>query len=223
MFIEPYGGLLTQTPNMILASTSPRRQQLLGLGGWDFSIQPVEIDETPSSGENPQDYVVRLAQDKARALGDDTALIIAADTTVADQETILGKPAGADEARAMLQGLRGDAHQVFTGIAISLNGELLTDLAATDVPMRNYSDQEIEDYIATGDPFDKAGSYAIQHPGFKPVENLTGCYANVVGLPLCHLTRTLAKVGIHPKADIPQACQQTLNYTCTIYDEVLQG
>lgn len=207
---------------MILASTSPRRQQLLGLGGWEFSIQPAEIDETPINGENPQAYVVRLAQDKARSIGKN-ALVIAADTTVADQETILGKPANADEARAMLQNLRGGSHQVFTGIAISLNGELITDLAATDVPMRNYSDQEIENYIATGDPFDKAGSYAIQHPGFKPVENLTGCYANVVGLPLCHLTRTLAKVGIHPKADISQACQQTLNYTCTIYDEVLQG
>lgn len=214
---------MKQYENMILASSSPRRHQLLGLGGWNFIVQTAEIDETPNNTEDPKEYVVRLAEEKAHAIGDTSALVIAADTTVADGQAILGKPTDAQDARTMLTNLRGRTHQVFTGIAISLNGETLTELAATDVPMRDYTDQEIEDYIETGDPFDKAGSYAIQHPGFKPVENLTGCYANVVGLPLCHLTRTLAKLDIAPQQDIPQACQQTLNYTCTVYNEVLKG
>jgi septum formation protein len=210
---------------LILASTSPRRRQLLGLSGWVFDIIPAEVDETPLLGESAQDYVLRLAEAKARAVAQQAQtgdLIIAADTTVADGEKILGKPIDGQDAFNMLQSLRGRVHQVHTAIAVfdPKNNRMLTDLASTDVPMRDYSDAEINEYIATGDPFDKAGSYAIQHPGFKPVSHLSGCYANVVGLPLCHLERILKQFEAIPVHDLPQACQLTLQYTCTEYTNI---
>lgn len=210
---------------LVLASTSPRRRQLLGLSGWMFHIIPAYVDETPLPGESAQDYVLRLAEAKARAVAEQARaneLILAADTTVADGEKILGKPTDGQDAFNMLQSLRGRVHQVHTAIAVyhPKDGQLLTDLASTDVPMRNYSDAEIQEYIATGDPFDKAGSYAIQHPGFKPVDHLTGCYANVVGLPLCHLERMLKNFGISPVHNLPLACQRTLQYTCTVYTKI---
>jgi septum formation protein len=211
--------------NLILASTSPRRKQLLGLGSWQFNILPSDVDETPLKGETPQDYVLRLAEDKARAVGSQATngeIIIAADTIVADGDTILGKPVDAQDAFAVLKSLRGRSHQVYTAVAVydPKSEKMLTDLAHTAVPMRDYSDAEINDYIATGDPFDKAGSYAIQHPGFRPVDKLTGCRANVVGLPLCHLERLLKQNGINPTADIPQACQSSLQYDCTEFTNI---
>ncbi|MEK6222368.1 MAG: Maf family protein [Chloroflexota bacterium] len=219
---------MTTKTKMILASASPRRKELLGLGGWDFEIISAEIDETPLDGESSKDYVIRLGEEKARAADwgtDENAVIISADTTVADGDKILGKPANADDVRATLKDLRGRTHQVYTGLAVYQPGSetLYTELGATDVPMRSYSDEEIEAYIASGDPFDKAGSYAIQHPEFKPVNELTGCRANVVGLPLCHLQRSLRKLGILPEVNLQQACQDALNYTCTVYDSILEG
>lgn len=210
---------------LILASTSPRRRQLLGLGGWMFHILPADIDETPTPGEPADAYVLRLAKAKAQAVAEQAhrgELIIAADTTVADGDTILGKPADAQEAFSMLASLRGRTHQVHTAVAVydPADGRLLTELASTDVPMRSYTDAEIHTYIATGDPFDKAGSYAIQHPEFKPVDKLEGCYANVVGLPLCHLERLLKKFGVAAKQNIPLACQETLQYHCSEYPKI---
>jgi len=212
---------------LILASNSPRRRQLLALGGWSFRITPVEVDEAPLPGEHPRLYVLRLAENKARAAAarsDSGAIVVAADTTVADGGRILGKPSDAVEADAMLRSLRGRTHQVYTALAVyqPSTGQLLTDWCLTDVPMRDYTDEEMHAYIATGDPFDKAGAYAIQHPEFNPVDQLTGCYANVMGLPLCHLSRTLAKLGVKPEADIAQACQSTLFYSCLIYQQVLR-
>jgi MAF protein len=219
---------LTQTTQFILASGSPRRRQLLTLGGWIFNILPAEIDETPLEGETPPDYVLRLAIAKAKAIAPQARaghLILAADTTVADGNTILGKPVDAEEATQMLANLRGRSHQVFTAIAVldPQPDTLLTDLAETEVPMRDYSDEEITDYIKTGDPFDKAGGYAIQHPGFNPVERLSGCYANVVGLPLCHLVRTLQKLEIKPQYDVPRACQKELDFHCPVYQDIFRG
>lgn len=213
-------------PVLILASTSPRRQQLLGLGGWIFDVLPADVDETPLPEESPQAYVARLAEAKARAAALNTpegAVVIAADTTVADGSKILGKPQDAQEAEKMLKDLRGRSHQVFTAITVyqpSLD-KIETDIAETLAPMRDYSDQEIHAYIATGDPFDKAGSYAIQHPEFKPIEHLSGCYANVVGLPLCHLLRTLKKFGITAQFNVPAACQKTLEYECDVFETIL--
>jgi len=211
-----------------LASNSPRRRQLISLGGWMYHITPVEVDETPHHGENPRTYVTRLATEKALAASASLrpeSVVVAADTTVADGTKIVGKPENATDAIKMLKHLRGRTHQVFTAIAILPFGwtEPEIDLCMTDVPMRNYTDEEIYAYVATGDPFDKAGGYAIQHPRFRPVTSLRGCYANVVGLPLCHLTRTLERAGVLARADVPRNCQHTLQYDCPIFHHVLSG
>lgn len=210
---------------IVLASNSPRRKQLLALGGWSYHIQPVDVDETPHKGESAPDYVRRLAESKARAAAREGAagLVLAADTTVADQAGLLGKPRHAAEARSMLLRLCGHTHQVFTALAVlhTSSGQLLTDLCVTDVPMRRYSEIEIQDYIASGDPLDKAGAYAIQHAGFHPVERLAGCYANVVGLPLCHLARMLRSLAVFSPADVPQTCQAALGYQCPVYEQIL--
>jgi MAF protein len=210
---------------ILLASNSPRRKQLLALAGWPYRIQPADVDETPLPGEPAEAYVLRLAESKARAAAGsaEDGLVLAADTTVVDAGAILGKPNDADQARAMLWQLRGRSHQVLTALAVlqSHTDRLLTDVCATDVPMRAYTEAEIEAYVASGDPLDKAGAYAIQHAGFHPVESLAGCYANVVGLPLCHLARMLRKLGLSPRADLPQACQAALGYQCPVYDQIL--
>lgn len=213
---------------LTLASNSPRRRQLLSFGGWMFHVAPVDIDETPQPGEAPLPYVLRMARTKAAHAGQHLkpgGVAVAADTTVADGSAILGKPANAAEAVEMLTRLRGRTHQVHTAIAVIRAGEddPLIDVCTTDVPMRRYTDAEIAEYIATGDPFDKAGGYAIQHAGFRPVEALAGCYANVVGLPLCHLARALRKLHITPQREIPAGCLHELHYDCRIYPEILGG
>jgi MAF protein len=212
---------------LILASNSPRRKQLLNLGGWSFQVSPADVDERFYPKEAPRDYVLRVAADKALVVGENAGegvVVIAADTTVADGNQILGKPVDGQDAARMLRQLRGRSHQVFTALAILRTSDhtLLTDLCVTEVPMRSYSDDEMQAYIATGDPLDKAGAYAIQHAGFHPVDDLQGCYANVVGLPLCHLSRTLGKWGICSPIENSQVCQSDLGYRCKIYHSVLR-
>ena len=207
------------------SSNSPRRRQLLALGGWPFQIKPADVDETPLPGEPAAAYVLRLAESKARvAAGAGVGrVVLAADTTVVDAGSILGKPRHAGEAREMLLCLRGRTHQVLTALAIlhPASGRLLTDVCETEVPMRLYSESEIDMYVASGDPLDKAGAYAIQHAGFHPVEKLAGCYANVVGLPLCHLERMLRRLGLPAQGALPQACQAALGYQCPVYEQIL--
>jgi len=214
--------------SLVLASNSPRRRQLLSLGGWVFQVTPAQVDESPRPGEEAQAYVLRLAQSKAQAVAARAGLnevVVAADTTVAAAGEILGKPSDPLQAAAMLRLLRGKVHQVFTALAAlrGSDGAMLTDWCLTDVPMREYSDDEMAAYIASGDPLDKAGAYAIQHAGFRPVAELHGCYANVMGLPLCHLTRTLARWNIHPQTDLPQSCQAELQYNCPVFERVLSN
>jgi septum formation protein len=211
---------------IILASNSPRRKELLTLSGLPFRAWAAEIDERPLQGETPWTYVLRLAEDKARTVATQVpadSLVIAADTTVADGLDILGKPVDARQAVEMLTRLRGHLHQVCTAVAIlrPADGALLLDSCTTNVPMRDYSQTEITAYVATGDPLDKAGAYAIQHDGFHPVEYLNGCYANVVGLPLCHLVRLLRQLNIAPPADVPAACQEALRYECPVFKVIL--
>lgn len=208
----------------ILASSSPRRRELIASLGLTFEIIKPEIDETIHPDESPLDYVQRLSADKVAAVaaklhdrGSD-ALILAADTIVLAADTIgvtegvdaasrviLGKPANAAEARAMLRRLREVSHTVYTAFRLAKLDitadpentlmQYVDDLVATRVMMRDYTDDELEAYIATGDPFDKAGSYAIQHEDFRPVAAIDGCYNNVVGLPLCAVKRALAQFG----------------------------
>ncbi len=208
-----------------LASNSPRRRQLLGLTGLDFQVAPAEVDETPRPGESPREYVLRLAEEKARAAAQTRVpgLVLAADTTVVEDGTaILGKPGGPEDAVAVLRRLRGKVHEVYTAIAVlrPSDGALVKDVCVTQVPMRTYSEEEIQAYVATGDPLDKAGSYAIQHAGFHPVENLQGCFANVMGLPLCLLAGLLRQLGMDPGNQIPPACQEGLEYACPVPDQV---
>jgi nucleoside triphosphate pyrophosphatase len=210
---------VTENPQLILASNSPRRRQLLSLAGWQFSVSAANVDENEYPNESPSDYVLRLAETKARAIqADINQIILAADTTVVDGMDILGKPNDSMEASAMLTRLRGHTHQVYTGIALfrPSDGLLLKDLCVTDVPMRDYSDVEIRAYVATGDPLDKAGAYAIQHPEFHPVSNLDGCYASVMGLPMCHVILLLRKMDIQPKADVFAGCETLLEYQCPV-------
>jgi len=208
---------------LFLASQSPRRRQLLNLLRVDYQIQNGEIDETPFINETPRDYVQRLAASKAKAVAPFVpaeAFILAADTTVVAEwngnETIIGKPKDHQEARVILAQLRGKPHFVYTALALyhSASRKLWQDICLTEVFMRDYTDNEMEEYIASGDPFDKAGAYAIQHPGFHPVEKIEGCYANVMGLPLCHVAQLLKNAGVDVTVDIPHICQQEFHISC---------
>jgi len=212
----------------ILASNSPRRRALLGLFQQPFQVIPADIDETEYPGEAPGEYVSRLAKTKAEVVSQrfsHAGLIIAADTTVADGNEILGKPVDPADASRMLQQLRGRNHQVYTAIALMVpeKGILAQELCLSQVPMRNYSDEEIEIYVQSDDPMDKAGSYAIQNKGFHPVEDFKGCFASVMGFPACHLARSLEKIGLMPAIKIDSACQQYLDYDCPIAELVLTG
>jgi septum formation protein len=227
--------MFTGKPNkakLFLASNSPRRKELMALGGWEYDILTPQVDETPLTGEEGTEYVQRLAKNKVVAAASQATVdgvIIAADTTVVDGKDngnarILGKPHDHGEAVEMLRDLRGHTHQVHTAISVlsTMDGAIISDLCTTNVSMRNYSDVELEAYVASGDPMDKAGAYAIQHAGFHPTEKLEGCFANVMGLPLCHLMHSLKRLGIAPKTDIPQACQAALGYNCPVYAQILK-
>ncbi len=215
-------------PSLLLASNSPRRRQLLALGGWMFDADVSNVDETLLPGELPADYVRRLSEQKARAVlmrARAEHVIIGSDTAVIIDGEVLGKPASADEARQMLIRLRGRTHQVYTGVAVlrASDGNYWTDVTITDVPMRAYSDAEIERYIATGDPMDKAGAYGIQNPDFQPVASMEGCYASVMGLPLCSLSMLLRQAGIAPSADLAGNCQTAIQYQCPIFHLILRS
>ena len=220
--------MLSNKP-LILASASPRRRQLLALGGWAFDVRPVDAVEVPRPGEDAADFVRRLSRSKAQLAAhgmNNGVLIIAADTTVTIEGRILNKPADAREAAAMLIQLRGRTHAVLTAITVldTATGRMSTDLARSRVPMRDYGDAELHAYVATGDPLDKAGAYAIQHPGFQPVDRdaFGDCFANVMGLPLCHLLRRLRRLGVEPKTDLPAACQQFIPYQCPVSEKILR-
>ena len=214
---------------LVLASNSPRRKELLRLSGWEFEVRPADVDESQLPGETASEYVLRLAESKARQAArrfPEKALILAADTTVVVDGDVLGKPRSSAHAVEMLRRLRGRTHQVMTGLAALRQGapeRMVTDLCVTQVPMRPYREEEITAYVASRDPLDKAGAYAIQNPAFHPVEGLGGCYASVMGLPLCHVVRSLRSLGVEPPSDVPARCQEALHYHCPISAGVLRG
>jgi len=153
-------------------------------------------------------------------------VVIACDTVVALDGQLLGKPGNPAEATTMLRRLRGRFHDVYTAVTLLSasrppTGRLSTAVARTRVVMRAYTDAEIAAYVASGDPLDKAGAYAIQHAGFHPVAQVQGCYVNVVGLPLCHLTRCLRAWNIKPLDDVPTACQAHTGRVCKVYADIL--
>ena len=190
---------------LLLASSSPRRQDILGRLGLPFRIVPADLDEDSFSREFQGSFpemVEALAVAKARAVAANEPAfdgwILAADTTVILDGEMLAKPSDSAAAMRMLRRLRGRVHQVATGVALyhPQNTVLESGHLCTSVWMRAYSDVEIEAYVATGDPLDKAGAYAVQHELFRPVERVEGCYLTVVGLPLCLVTHLLRKQGI---------------------------
>ena len=183
------------TPRIVLASASPRRRELLAALGLEFDVVPSHVDETTSVAE-------LLARRKAEAVTEvhPDALVIGSDTVVVLDGCILGKPGDAAEARAMLASLRGRSHEVVTGVAVTLDGCVRSDHDRTSVHMRAYDDNEIEAFIASRSPFDKAGGYAIQDETFAPVAAFEGCRCNVVGLPLATLRALLAECGVETDA-----------------------
>jgi MAF protein len=212
-------------PMLILASSSPRRQFLLNFLGISFQVIPAEVDERIQAEENPKDYVLRLAHRKSLSIeppSSNRLVVIAADTAVVDGNQILGKPASPRQARYMLQKLRGRSHYVYSGLAVrdTTNDNVLTDLCVTEVQMRAYHDSEIDKYVASGDPLDKAGAYAIQNCSFNPVQKITGCYTNVVGLPLCHLIELLGKMGVDTPDEITRGCRTPHGYNCHLADKI---
>jgi MAF protein len=215
-------------PRLILASGSPRRRELIALTGWEVEIRPVEVDESEIPGEQGLSLALRLAEVKARQAVQqfsDGAYILAADTVVESDGEILGKPVSSAEARDMLLKLRSNTHYVHTAIAVSPPGEseIHLDACTTEVPMRDYKNEEIEVYVRTGSPLDKAGAYGIQDDDFDPVQTdqMTGCYANVVGLPICHLVRSMRALGYGPVLDVPSRCQAHTGYDCDVYPMIL--
>jgi len=208
-----------------LASASPRRRELFSLLEVPFVAAAADVDEEIEEGESPQETVCRLSLAKARAvaLSYPEGLIVAADTTVALDGVVLGKPADEAEAVAMLRRLRGRKHTVLSGVTVyhPASGRAITELAESAVWMRAYTDEEVARYAASGDPLDKAGAYAIQHHDFSPVERIGGCYANVMGLPLCHLARALAQFGVTLTVDVPQVCQGFTGHHCLVAGEIL--
>lgn len=184
-------------PELVLASGSPRRREILERLGFRFSVRPVAIDESPQGGETPQEHVLRLARAKARAAARPGELVLAADTIVVEGDDLLGKPADAAEARKMLARLAGKEHQVHTGVALcDLDRSLLLAVVeSTGVRFAAISEEEIEWYVATGEPLDKAGAYAVQGYGALFVEAVHGCYSSVVGLPIATTYRLLRRAG----------------------------
>lgn len=211
---------------LVLASNSPRRRKLLSLGGWTFQVIPSAIDETPLPGEPAREYVTRLAVEKARdvaRLVDQQDIVLGADTAVILEDEILGKPNGALEAAEMLRSLRDRTHLVVTGLAVfqPSSGRLSTDVCTSRVQVRDFSENEIQIYIESGDPLDKAGAYAIQNPEFDPVNQLDGCYANVVGLPICQLARILHDYGLDEPSGLTEPCRFAAGNSCRISSDIL--
>jgi septum formation protein len=207
---------------LVLASASPRRQQFLRDLGLPFTVLVAAIDETPLPNETPVALAPRLAAAKAQAVAQRLPnngtpyLVIGADTVVALESTLLGKPADEREATAMLELLRNRVHEVHSGVSVldAVSGERRTRVNTTQVLMRNYTDAELAAYVATGDPLDKAGAYAIQHREFAPVQALTGCISGVIGLPLPDLRALLREFGVALPQEIVMACQPHTSFLC---------
>ena len=183
--------------SIVLASASPRRAELLMQIGLTFRVRPADIDETPGSGESARDYVERLAREKALAVqaAEPNAIVIGSDTSVVLGGRILGKPDDHHHAVDMLRQLSGVTHQVMTAVAIASVNVCNSLVAITDVRFRPLSEDEINAYVATGEPMDKAGGYGIQGRGGIFVEELRGSYSAVVGLPLQETAHLLAGAG----------------------------
>ena len=185
---------------LVLASGSPRRRDLLAGLGLEFTVEPPDVDEARYPDEAPDDYVVRVARSKAEAVARPEAVVIAADTTVVHDGHVMGKPSHPAEARGMLRRLAGDAHTVYTGVAVARaeNGTITIETAVAQSVVRftDLTEAEIAAYVETGEPMDKAGAYALQGIGATFVESVEGSPSNVIGLPMHLAARLLRSAGI---------------------------
>lgn len=186
------------TPPVVLASSSPRRRELLTLIGIPHTVSPADIDETPFPAELPRPHAERLARGKATVIAarEPNAVIVAADTIVVVDGDILGKPRDEAEAGVMLRRLSGRQHAVFTAVAVARDGVIVSDVESVDVTFRALSDGDITRYIATREPMDKAGAYGIQGFGATIVTRIDGDYFAVMGLALGLMVRLMASVGV---------------------------
>jgi septum formation protein len=181
-------------PRLILASASPRRRELLEQLGFALDVRPADTDETPLAGEAPRDYVLRVAREKARAIAGET--VLAADTAVVLGSAILGKPRDGQDARRMLRALSGVPHEVLTGVCVRSGATERTALVSAEVRLDPLSDAQIDWYVSTGEPLDKAGAYAIQGIAGAFVRELRGSVSNVIGLPLAETLALLREAGV---------------------------
>lgn len=184
---------------VILASASPRRRELLSLLLDEFDCCSADIDETPISDELPEDYVLRMAVEKASAVKNERGIIIGSDTVVVLSGNILQKPVSVEDARGMLSALSGQTHQVMTAVAIMIDAELMTIISTTEVTFSTLEMPLIEAYLATDEPWDKAGSYGIQGIAGSFVRRIDGSYSSVVGLPLCETRELLEGAGVRTR------------------------
>ena len=191
-------------PRFVLASASPRRRELLASIQLEFDVIPSHIPEVRGDGESPEEYVARLSREKAEAIASEhrDRWVIAADTTVLLGEELLEKPADANDAKRMLATIAGKTHVVYTGVTLRNVAREWRDtlVAESEVRMLPLTEGEIAWYVATGEPLDKAGAYAVQGIGAMFIDSIHGSYTNVVGLPLATLFRMLRKAGIDPLA-----------------------
>jgi len=210
---------------LVLASSSPRRRQLLSLLGIPFVVKASGVDESRLYAEPPTELVLRVSQAKALSIRDvrPEELVLAADTIVVFDGDILGKPLDPEDARQMLERLRGRPHMVYSGLTLwhPASRRMASRLGESTVWMRDYSDEEISAYVDSRDPMDKAGAYAIQNAVFDPVSRLEGCWLNVVGLPLCHLGQSLERFGVRPPAHVPGTCRAFSQHECSVASEFL--
>ncbi|CAN5856576.1 MAG: septum formation inhibitor Maf [Acidimicrobiia bacterium] len=181
---------------LILASASPRREQLLNSLGLEFETVAPDVDELRLPGEEPYDYVERIARLKSAAVGNSDAVIIAADTTVVSEGRVLGKPIHPDEARHMLARLSGTSHEVLTGVAVRRGEETISAVESTIVRFLPLTEEEIAEYVANGEPMDKAGAYALGGLGGLFVDRVEGSPSNVIGLPLHTTARLCRALGV---------------------------
>lgn len=183
---------------LVLASASPRRRELLAAAGFDFDVDPAEVDETPERDEPPSSYVIRVARHKAEAAAarNPDRPVLGADTVVVIDNELLGKPSDADDASRMLTRLSGRTHDVLTGVALAVGGRVYTEVERTTVSFANLTAEDIASYIASGEPLDKAGGYAIQGLASRFVLRIEGSYSNVVGLPVAAVLHLLDRAGV---------------------------
>ena len=192
---------------LVLASSSPRRRELLKSIGFEFDVMPSDIPEERAEGETPEEYVARLSREKARAIAEKhpDRWVVAADTTVVLGDQVLEKPADDADAKRMLSAISGDTHVVFTGVTLRRIEPAYADthVTSTEVRMLPMTAHDIDWYVATGEPCDKAGAYAAQGLGGMFIDSIHGSFTNVVGLPLASLFQMLRKAGIDPLYNRP--------------------